>query len=164
MFTYWFSSPEKINYFITLSNICRKEYLDQGSEGRPFGTRIVLRRPARSLKSLIWMIENFIWILVHFRLFFPLAKSLFQNHVFSFPKRTKRSHYLKKGQARSSIKILNKAKIILIIINGNVDFTIKSLRPCPVSTAPLTRPPIPSCCKLWFPLNDGENRFWSSTG
>ena len=79
---------------------------------------------------------------------FPLAKSLFQNHVFSFPKRTKRSHYLKKGQARSSIKILNKAKIILIIINGNVDFTIKSLRPCPVSTAPLTRPPIPSCCKL----------------
>ena len=43
---------------------------------------------------------------------------------FSFPKRTKRSHYLKKGQARSSMKISNKAKIILIIINGNVDFTI----------------------------------------
>ena len=116
--------------------------------GPRIGTRTVLRRPVRFHGSLIGMIENFNFILVHFRAFFHLEKSLFQNHVFSFPKRTKRSHYLKKGQARSSIKILNKAKIILIIINGNVDFTIKSLRPCPVSTAPLTRPPMPNGCKL----------------
>ena len=95
-----------------------------------------------------------------------ISTSAIQFHVFSYPERTKRSHYLKKGQARSSIKIFNKAKIILIIINGNVDFTIKSRSARPV-TAPLTRPPISpdglTGC-LWFPLNDGKNRFWPSTG
>ena len=134
MFTYWFSSPEKINYFI---NYMKKSIW-------------VADRKFQFVSLLLWC--NF-----------HLAKSPF--HVFSYPERTERSHYLKKGQARSSIKIFNKAKIILIIINGNVDFTIKSRSARPV-TAPLTRPPISpdlTGC-LWFPLNDGENRFWQSTG
>ena len=40
-----------------------------------------------------------------------------------------RGQIMKKGQAGSSIKILNKAKIILIITNGNVDFITLAL-PC----------------------------------
>ena len=119
MFTYWFSSPEKINDFIIFDHRPSKLFIQKDV----LVPESLFYVPSQSSGcDLSWDFGSF-GIICTWNCLFKIT--------FFVSRKDGRGQIMKKGQAGSSIKILNKAKIILIITNGNVDFITSSpVFPC----------------------------------